>query len=102
MSSSTNKAPKQQSAVYIRNDKVCVATTELIKTLISNFTALSTYNSKNPLNQHMLNLVQHMYKARDITKTAKTALYLLTSKHDINKFQTLFTTNNTTHRQDNR
>ena len=41
----------------------------------------------------MIKLVQHMYKARDITnfKTAKTALDLLTSKNDINKFQTLLT-----------
>ena len=42
----------------------------------------------------MINLVQRMYKARDITnyKTAKTALDLLTSKNDTNKFKTAFTT----------
>ena len=93
MSSSTNKTPKKQSAVYIRNDKVFVAKTKLSKSIINNITSLSTYNSKNPLNQHMINLVQHMYTARDITtfKTAKTALDLLTSKNDISKFQTLFT-----------
>ena len=93
MSSSINKTPKKQSAVYIRDDKVFVAPTKLNKTIINNITSLSTYNSKNPLNQHMINLVQHMYKARDITnfKTAKTALVLFTSSNDINKFQTLFT-----------
>ena len=93
MSSSTNKTPKKQSAVYIRNDKAFIAPTKLSKSIINNITSLSTYNSKNPLNQHMINLVQHMYKARDITnfKTAKTALDLLTSTNDINKFQTRFT-----------
>ena len=93
MSSSTNKAPNKQSAVYTRSDTVFVAKTKLSKTIIHNITPLSTYNSKNPLNQHMLKLVQHMYKARDITnfETTKTALDLLTSKNDINKFQTLFT-----------
>ena len=62
--------------------------------MIKNVTSLSNYNSKNPLNQHMINLVQHMYQARDITNlnTAKTSLDLLTSKNDINKFQTRFTT----------
>ena len=42
----------------------------------------------------MIKLVQTMYKTRNITnfKTAKTALNLLTSNNDINKFQTLLTT----------
>ena len=94
MSSSANKSPKQQSAVYIRNDKFVVAKTKLSKTIINHSTSLSHYNSKNPLNHHMTQVVQHMYKSRDITnfKTAKTALDLLTSNNDINKFQTLFTT----------
>ena len=67
MSSSTNKAPKQQSAVHIRNDKVFVAESKLSKTTIKHITSLSLYNSKNTLNQHMINLVQRMYKSRDIT-----------------------------------
>ena len=56
-------------------------------------TLLPTYNSKNPLKQHMIKLVQHMYKARAIThfKTANTALDLLTSKSGTNTFQSLFT-----------
>ena len=42
----------------------------------------------------MINLVQNMYKPRDITnfKTAKTALDLLTSANDSNTCQTRFTT----------
>ena len=93
MSSSTNKAPNKLSAVYIRDDEVVVATTKLSKTIIDTNTSLSTYKSKNPLNQHMIHLVQHMYKSRDMTnfKAAKTALDLLTSKKGVNKFQTRFT-----------
>ena len=41
----------------------------------------------------MIKVVQDMYKARDITnfKTADTALNLLTSGNDFNKFKTLYT-----------
>jgi hypothetical protein len=41
----------------------------------------------------MIKLVQDMYKIRDITnfKTAITALDLLTSKNDFDKFQQVFT-----------
>ena len=41
----------------------------------------------------MIKVVQDMYKARDITnvKTANTALNLLTSGNDFNKFKTLYT-----------
>ena len=67
MSSSTSKAPNKQSVVYIHNDNAVVAKAKLSKTRISNMASLSTYNSKNPLNQHMISLAQHMYKARDIT-----------------------------------
>ena len=100
---SINKTPTKQSAIYIRNDKVCVAKHKLSKTIINNITSLSNYSSKNPLNQHMIHLVQHMYKTRDITNfiTAKTALDLLTSNNDINTFQSLFTKNKTTHNQEN-
>ena len=100
MSSTTNnKIPKHKTAIYIRDDKAFVLKTKLSKTVITNITLLSTYNSDKPSNQHMLKLCQFMYKTRDITnfKTAKPALHLLTSNNGINKFQTLYTTikNNT-------
>ena len=38
----------------------------LSKKLLSNITSLSTYTSTNPLNQHMIKLIQTMYKSRDI------------------------------------
>ena len=76
MSSSANKTPKKQSAVYIRDDKAFVAPTKLSKTIINNITSLSNYNSKNPLNQAMIQSVQRMYIKRKITniKTAVIAI----------------------------
>ena len=62
--------------------------------LLLNITSLSTYNSDNLLKQHMINQVQDIYKIRYITKLkpATTALTLLTSYNDFNKFQTSFNT----------
>ena len=93
MSSSANKSPKKQSNVFISNDKATITKNNLSKTITNNITSLLKYNSKNPLKQHMITLIQTMYKTRDIKnfKTAKTAMDLLTSKNDINKFQTMFT-----------
>ena len=60
-------------------------------TLVLNITELSLYNSDNPSTQHTIQLVQYMHTTRYITnfKTANTALDLLTSYNDFNKFQTL-------------
>ena len=61
----------------------------LSKKILSNLTLLSNHNSTNPLNQHMIKLIQTLYKSRDIKKhkTADMALNLLTSNNDFNKFQ---------------
>ena len=61
-SSATNQAPKQQSAVYIRNANVVVSSTKLSNTILHNITSLSTYTSKNPLIQDMIQSVQRMSK----------------------------------------
>jgi hypothetical protein len=65
----------------------------LSKKVLLNITSLSNYNSDNPLNQHMITLIQNMYKSRDITnfETATKALDLLNSKNDFNKFQQVCT-----------
>ena len=66
----------------------------LSKNVLVTITSLSNNNSDDPLKQHMINQVQPMYKRRDITNfiTANTALNLLTSYDDFNKFQTSFHT----------
>jgi hypothetical protein len=87
-STMTNKKPRKS-----RTPKLLSTEPKLSKKVLSNITSLSNYNSNKPLNQHMITLVQNMYKNRDITnfKTAAMALDLLTSKDDFNKFKTLLT-----------
>ena len=65
----------------------------LSKKVLLNITSLSNYKSEKPFNQLMIKVVQDMYKTRNITnfKTANTALNLLTSGNDFNKFKTLYT-----------
>jgi hypothetical protein len=84
----TTKKPRKS-----RTPKLSSTGPKLSKKVLLNITSLSIYNSDKPLNQHMITLVQHMYKTRDITnfKTATTALDLLTSKNDFNKFKTTLT-----------
>jgi formyltetrahydrofolate synthetase len=84
----TTKKPRTS-----RTPKLLSTEPKLSKKVLSNITSLSNYNSNKPLNQHMITLVQNMYKNRDITnfKTAATALDLLTSKNDFNKFKTTLT-----------
>jgi hypothetical protein len=86
-STKTNKKPLKLKAPKLSNTG-----TNLSKKVLLNITSLSNYNSDNPLNQHMIKIIQDMYKSRDITnfKTATTALDLLTSKNDFNKFQQTF------------
>jgi hypothetical protein len=81
----TNKKPRKSST-----SKLSSTGPKLSKKVLLNITSLSNYNSDKPLNQHMITLVQNMYKSRDITnfKTATTALDLLTSTNDFNKFKT--------------
>jgi hypothetical protein len=88
-STKTNKKPLKLKAPKLSNTG-----TNLSKKVLLNITSLSNYNSDNPLNQHMIKIIQDMYKSRDITnfKTATTALDLLTSKNDFNKFQQTFKT----------
>jgi hypothetical protein len=81
----TTKKPRKS-----RTSKLSSTGPKLSKNVLLTITSLSNYNSDKPLNQHMITLVQNMYKSRDITnfKTATTALDLLTSKNEFNKFKT--------------
>jgi hypothetical protein len=87
-STMTNKKPRKS-----RTSELSSTGPKLSKKVLLTITSLSNYNSDKPLNQHMITLVQNMYKSRDITnfKTATKALDLLTSTNDFNKFNTTLT-----------
>ena len=89
MSSEQNNNNKKRAR---RNRASSQDVTSISKKVKTNYDSLTIYNTTNPLNQALVELVQSLYKSRDIRniKTATNALDILKKENNINKFKTKF------------